>query len=157
VRIPRTAPGPSGITGPIVDLSTIMDLSKIPFFDLINKRLSWLSQRQDVLAQNVANADTPGYKARDLKDPSFAELVRGSAGTIRPVATQAAHFGAPAGAGRWAAIDDTSSTPTMNGNTVDMENELIKVSKTGIDYQFAINLYRKQIGMIKTALGRGGA
>jgi flagellar basal-body rod protein FlgB len=134
-----------------------MDLSKIPFFDLINKRLSWLAQRQDLLAQNVANGDTPGYKARDLKEPSFAELVRGTGGTVRPVATQPAHFGANEQGPRWAAIDDKSSAPTINGNSVDMENELIKVSKTGIDYQFAINLYRKQIGMIKTALGRGSA
>jgi flagellar basal-body rod protein FlgB len=133
-----------------------MDPSKIPFFDLINKRLSWLSQRQDLLAQNVANADTPGYKARDLKEPSFADLVRGTSGTIRPVATQPGHIVSPQ-SGRWTVADDTSTTPTLNGNTVDMENELIKVSKTGIDYQFAINLYRKQIGMIKTALGRGGA
>jgi flagellar basal-body rod protein FlgB len=134
-----------------------MDLSKIPFFDLINKRLSWLAQRQDLLAQNVANADTPGYKARDLKEPSFADLVRGAGGTVRPVATQPGHIGAAQQGRRWDAIDDTSATPTMNGNSVDMESELIKVSKTGVDYQFAINLYRKQIGMIKTALGRGGA
>ncbi|MGE5538296.1 MAG: flagellar basal body rod protein FlgB [Gemmatimonas sp.] len=134
-----------------------MDLSKIPFFDLINKRLTWLAQRQDLLAQNVANADTPGYKARDLKEPTFAELVRGAGNPGVPVATQRGHFGAQVRGAHWTAVDDTSGTPTMNGNTVDMENELIKVSKTGIDYQFAINLYRKQIGMIKTALGRGGA
>jgi flagellar basal-body rod protein FlgB len=133
-----------------------MDLAKIPFFDLINKRLSWLAQRQDVLAQNVANADTPGFKARDLKEPSFAELVRGTGGTVRPVATQPGHFGADVQGARWAAINDPESKPTLNGNSVDMENEMIKVSKTGIDYQFAINLYRKQIGMIKTALGRSG-
>lgn len=132
-----------------------MDLTKIPFFELINKRLAWLSQRQDVLAENVANVNTPGYKARDLKEPSFAELVRGTDSSVRLVATQPGHIGGTIRAGAYAVIDDKSTTPTINGNAVDIEGEMMKVSRTGIDYQFAISLYKKQIGMIKTALGRG--
>jgi len=132
-----------------------MDLTKIPFFELINKRLAWLSQRQDVLAENVANVNTPGYKARDLKEPSFAELVRGTDSSVRLAATQPGHIGGTIRAGAYAVIDDKSTTPTINGNAVDIETEMMKVSKTGIDYQFAISLYKKQIGMIKTALGRG--
>jgi flagellar basal-body rod protein FlgB len=132
-----------------------MDLSTIPFFDLINKRLAWLSQRQDVLAQNVANADTPGYKAHDLKEQSFAELLHGTGSNgVQLVATQPGHIGSPIQSAAFKVIDDTTAKPTLNGNAVDMENEMMKVSKTGIDYQFAINLYKKQIGMIKTALGR---
>jgi flagellar basal-body rod protein FlgB len=132
-----------------------MDLTKIPFFELINKRLAWLSQRQDVLAENVANVNTPGYKARDLKEPSFAELVRGTDSSVRLAATQPGHIGGTIRAGAYAVIDDKSTTPTINGNAVDIEAEMVKVSRTGIDYQFAISLYKKQIGMIKTALGRG--
>ena len=132
-----------------------MDLTRIPFFELINKRLSWLSQRQDVLAENVANVNTPGYQARDLKEPSFAELLRGTGSSVRLAATQPGHIGGANRADAYAVVDDKSTTPTINGNAVDMEAELMKVSKTGIDYQFAINLYKKQIGMIKTALGRG--
>jgi flagellar basal-body rod protein FlgB len=132
-----------------------MDLTKIPFFELINKRMAWLSQRQDVLAENVANVNTPGYKARDLKELSFAELLRGTDSRTRLAVTQAGHIGATGQAGAYKVVDDKSATPTINGNAVDMEAELMKVSKTGIDYQFAINLYKKQIGMIKTALGRG--
>jgi flagellar basal-body rod protein FlgB len=132
-----------------------MDLTKIPFFELINKRLAWLSQRQDVLAENVANVNTPGYKARDLKEPSFAELVRGTDSSVRLAATQPGHIGGTIRAGAYAVIDDKSTTPTINGNAVDIEAEMMKVSRTGIDYQFAISLYKKQIGMIKTALGRG--
>jgi flagellar basal-body rod protein FlgB len=132
-----------------------MDLTKIPFFDLINKRLAWLSQRQDVLAENVANANTPGYKARDLKEPSFAELLRGADPSNRMAATQAGHIVASTRANAYKVIDDKSATPTINGNAVDVEAEMMKVSKTGIDYQFAISLYKKQLGFIKTALGRG--
>ena len=52
-----------------------MDLSKIPIFEAIAKRMSWLGERQTVLAQNVANADTPGFAARDLKAPDFSRLM----------------------------------------------------------------------------------
>lgn len=134
-----------------------MDLTKIPFFELINKRLAWLSQRQDVLAENIANVNTPGFQARDLKEPTFAELLRGTDSRARMAVTQAGHIGGAAQAGAYKVVADRSAAPTLNGNAVDMEAELMKVSKTGIDYQFAINLYKKQIGMIKTALGRGGA
>lgn len=134
-----------------------MDLTKIPFFEMINRRLAWLSQRQDVLAENVANVNTPGYKARDLKEPSFAELLCGpDAGAgARLAVTRPNHIGAAIGPAAYKPIADASATPTIDGNAVDIESELMKVSKTGIDYQFAINLYKKQIGMIKTALGRG--
>mgnify|MGYP003352205521 CR=1 FL=1 len=135
-----------------------MDLDKIPFFTLINRRLAWLSQRQDVLADNVANASTPGYKARDVKEVSFAELLGGATRnrTVQLASTQAGHLGASARATPFTVIDDPAAKPTFNGNAVDMENEMMKVSKTGIDYQFAVNLYKKQIGFIKTALGRTG-
>lgn len=132
-----------------------MDLTKIPFFEMINKRLAWLSQRQDVLAENVANVNTPGYKARDLKENSFAELLQGTGSPAHLAVTQARHIGGASQAGLYKIIEDKSATPTINGNAVDIESELMKVSKTGVDYQFAINLYKKQISMIKTALGRG--
>jgi flagellar basal-body rod protein FlgB len=131
-----------------------MDLDKIPFFSLINKRLAWLSQRQDVLAQNVANADTPGYKARDLQEPSFADLVKGADSRLQMVATRPGHIGGANAANNFKPVVERDASQTMNGNSVDLEAELLKVSKTGVDYQFALNLYKKQIGFIKTALGR---
>jgi flagellar basal-body rod protein FlgB len=135
-----------------------MDISNIPFFELINRRLAWLSQRQDVLADNVANADTPGFKARDLKEPSFSDLLSGGASDPRrPAATQPGHIGGSVREAAFQLIDDPDVKQSLNGNAVDMEGEMMKVSKTGIDYQFAISLYRKQIGFIKTALGRSGS
>ena len=52
-----------------------MDGSSVPLLSLLTTRMSWLSGRQSVLAQNVANADTPGYQARDMKPMDFAALV----------------------------------------------------------------------------------
>ena len=53
-----------------------MNLPDIPLFAMLRERMSWLNQRQGVLSQNVANADTPGYGARDLKAPDFETLLR---------------------------------------------------------------------------------
>jgi flagellar basal-body rod protein FlgB len=132
-----------------------MEYSNIPFFDLIGRRLAWLSQRQDILADNVANSNTPGFKPKDLKEASFADLMRGSASDPkRPAATEGGHIGGAVRPSAFQVIEDTDTKQTLNGNSVDMESEMMKVSKTGIDYQFAMNLYRKQLGFIKTALGR---
>lgn len=131
-----------------------MDLDKVPLFSLINKRLSWLSQRQDVLAKNIANADTPGYKARDISEASFADMVKGVDARLQMVATSPHHIGGASGPDHVTPTVERDAQTTLNGNSVDLESELLKVSKTGVDYQFAINLYKKQIGFIKTALGR---
>ena len=44
-------------------------------FSMLRERMTWLNQRQDVLSQNVANADTPGYVARDLKPLDFDDVL----------------------------------------------------------------------------------
>src|SRR5712692_11335138 len=75
-----------------------MDLGNIPLFKAMMSRMAWLTERQQVLAQNVANADTPNFKPRDLKAVSFRDLVAGSSsGKLQVAATQAHHL-VPAGA-----------------------------------------------------------
>jgi len=136
-----------------------MDLSKLPLFSLISQRLGWLSEREKVLADNVANADTPNYKARDLQPQDFSKMLSaaGGGGRLMPVATDARHFdmGASA-AGKNAVLKDTKTESTLSGNTVSLESEMSKVAETAMDYQMITNLYRKQIGFIKAVIGRGG-
>src|SRR5258708_30158571 len=59
-----------------------MDFTHQPLFAMISKRLNWLTQRQQVLAQNISNVDSPAYKARDLKDVSFEQMVRGASASM---------------------------------------------------------------------------
>src|SRR3546814_14076552 len=57
-------------------------------FSLLGKRMDWLGQRQKVLAQNIANADTPDYVPRDLKPQEFRRMVElPAAATLQPTAT----------------------------------------------------------------------
>lgn len=139
-----------------------MDFSKLPLFTAMTRRMTWLGQRQQVLAQNIANADTPGYGAQDLKEPSFNDLLRGSSTTgaggakLMMASTQPGHLGGAHPAKPKAETSPDSEKKT-SGNTVVLEDQMMKVSKTAMDFQLTTNLYRKHLNMIKTALGRGGA
>ena len=132
-----------------------MDLSKIPLFEMLTRRMSWLSQRQEVLAHNIANADTPDFAARDLEPLDFRRALH-DAGPATPARTHAAHLG---GAAKPQAFRDIVPRgryeTTPSGNGVVLEEQLMQVAETQVDYQLVTNLYRKHVDMIKSALGRG--
>jgi flagellar basal-body rod protein FlgB len=135
-----------------------MDLGKLPLFSMMTERLAWLGKRQQVLAHNVANADTPGYMARDLKAPNFREMLgQASTGRIAMAQTTAKHI-APAGASKtdYKSDVDKDGEFSLSGNSVDIEEQMMKVAQTAMDHQVTVNLYRKHIAMMKTALGRPG-
>ncbi len=130
---------------------------KFNIFAVLGKRMDWLSQRQQVLAQNVANADTPQYVPRDLDEAEFGRILRNQLRPVDPTTTQAAHLqgtaqrGGPANSTRQ--NDPYETSPS--GNAVIIEEQLINVTKTQSDYQMIVNLYRKHMDMVRTALGRG--
>ena len=135
---------------------TVMDPSQLPLFRLIGQRLDYLSQRQSVLAQNVANADTPGYQPLDLEP--FAEHVARTMPSRRleMTRTHPGHIDASAGRADLADAntvgDAYESAPS--GNEVVLEQQMIAVAQNAMDHQLALNLYRKQAGMIRIAIGR---
>lgn len=129
-----------------------MDSSSIPLFSLLTQRMSWLSSRQSVLAQNVANADTPGYAARDMKPMDFAKLVSQSQSSSL-LTTDPHHIGMGTAAGSAPESQATVEEATPTGNSVSLEQEMIKLSDTQVQYQTVTNLYAKAMGMFRTALG----
>lgn len=141
-----------------------MAIGDLPIIEMMKQRMHWLAARQQVLAQNVANADTPGYTARDLKQLDFGDMVMRSGPAMKPVATQASHIGSPVtGAGQGFKAGqakggevikkpDFETSPT--GNSVVLEDQMIKVAETQMDYQTVTGLYSKSLGLIKIALGR---
>ncbi|HEX6979230.1 MAG TPA: flagellar basal body rod protein FlgB [Alphaproteobacteria bacterium] len=132
-----------------------MNLGKLPLFELISRRMTWLTERQKVIAENIANADTPNYQARDLKPMSrrgFAAVLE----RLRPAVTDARHIaGGTRGGMKADVVKSKASETTLSGNAVSLETELMKVAETATDYQLVTNLYRKQIGMLKMVVGRG--
>lgn len=132
-----------------------MDLTQMPLFKMLGTRMRWLNERQRVLAQNVANADTPGYRAMDLREPDFRGMLRDARGDLRMAATGSGHMAAgkrsSAGFRVDEVRDDYEATP--NGNAVVLEEEMMKVTETAADYQMMTNLYKKHVQLIKTAIG----
>ena len=136
-----------------------MFLESIPVLAAVKERLNWLQHRQGLLAENVANADTPGYRARDLKQPSFEELLGSSQTAMRARLTDANHMVASSetGGDRFAAFESHMEATTPGGNSVVLEQEMLKVSQNQMDYQTATGLYSKSLGLLRMALGRSAA
>ena len=135
-----------------------MNLPDIPLLSMLRTRMSWLNQRQDVLTQNVANADTPGYVAHDLKALDFSQALRQAAGPMKSagqlMVTDPRHIAVqPMSSSDFEDMTVNDSEANPNGNTVSLEQEMIKVSDTQAQFQAATNLYAKAMTMMKTAIG----
>jgi flagellar basal-body rod protein FlgB len=135
-----------------------MDLPDIPLLSMLRERMTWLNQRQDVLTQNVANADTPGFVARDLKPQDFSKELQQAENPMRAAGqlsiTDPRHISitsTSSGAFQDYQVRDAEANP--NGNSVSLEQEMIKVSDTQAQFQAAANLYAKAMTMMKTAIG----
>jgi len=132
-----------------------------PLFKVLSARMTWLSQRQAVLAQNIANADTPDYRPRDLQEKSFSRLVQGHVArpsSIAVIKTDHSHLDGKARA-RLSLNDRDQPSPfevSPDGNAVVLEEQTAKAGQTALDHQLASNIYRKYIGMFRTALGASG-
>ncbi len=129
-----------------------MDPTRIKLFDLAERRLAWADRRQAVLAQNVANADTPGWRPRDvapfsatLADAADASLARTDPGHLAGTADPGLLAGAPARpAGRG-----------PDGNAVSLDQELTKVADTDTTQSLVTAIYHTYFGLFRTALGSG--
>ena len=133
---------------------------KLNVFQAVARRMAWLGQRQRVLSQNIANADTPGYvpqdmKALDMKGGPFASLVSRKLAPVAPKVTHAAHLSAgTSGARPFAAADQRDTYEVKpSGNAVVLEEQLIKVAETQMDHQTMSNLYRKHLRLFQIAIG----
>lgn len=125
-----------------------MDTDGIGLFNLAEQRLSWLDQRQALLAQNIANADTPGFQARDLSP--FARLVTGSVNKLS--VTNSMHLAGAVPAGRSAAERPHERAP--DGNAVSIEEQLTRVADTEGAQSLTTNLLHKYFGLFRTVLGK---
>ncbi len=138
-----------------------MALDSIRLFSVLKSKMNWHQSRQKLLAENVANADTPGYKGHDLA-PFRVEQAARAGQVLPPVGvsrTSAAHirgtvmadarsnFGGERGGG-WEI--------TPEGNGIVLEEQMMKVTGNAGDFQVASMLYSRSLGILKTALrGKG--
>jgi flagellar basal-body rod protein FlgB len=133
-----------------------MGLTSIPLFSALAEKMKWHQTRQGLLAENVANAETPGYRGRDLKAEGFEEHMRNlSVASISTVATDPGHIvKVGSGADGFGSRQLNNFEITPEGNGVTLEDEMMKVSTNQMDYQAVTAIYSRSIRIIKTALGR---
>ncbi len=118
-------------------------------FDLAEQRLRWIDRRQGVLAQNIANASTPGYVAKDLQ-PFAQTLARTTQDLAR---TSPRHLaGAGSVVGTDARLQPSERAP--DGNAVSLDEQLTKIADTDGAQALAVNLYHTYLGLFRTVIGK---
>lgn len=133
-----------------------------PLLNAIGAAMKHLGTRQRIIAQNIANADTPGFKAREAAPPSFAAMLdTGESGAVhvaRPMVRISDSMRAlGAGSLHSESIADTDIAETKpDGNNVTLEDQLLKMGQIQSDFATLTSLYRKQMGLVRAALGKGG-
>ena len=130
----------------------------MPIFSMLRERMEMLSTRQKTLAENVANVSTPGYKPRDVDVTAFNEAMeRGQSPTARRgvamAVTQPGHIAAGSGTGRAsvAVRSAPDSETTLDGNAVVVEEQMMKLAETRMEFETAVSLYRKGLSLIRLA------
>lgn len=131
---------------------------KIEIMQMAQAMASHAAVRQNAVSQNIANADTPDYRARDVA--SFAETYESGAGQSVMRASRPGHYGAASDGGpapREIALHERDATGTQspNGNTVSLELEMVNAVEVKRQHDLALTIYQTSMGILRTSLGRG--
>ena len=119
--------------------------------------MDYLSRRESVLSENVANANTPHYKAKDLAPINFKDLMAPPAEAVRATVTNPMHLSPDVEPVRFETITEHSPTESKpDGNQIQVEDQMNKIGNIKGDYELAVNLMMKHISMLKTALDKNG-
>ena len=130
-----------------------MPISDIPILTMLRERMQWHQARETVLAENVANADTPNYQAKDLAPPDFErELTTASLALDQ---TEPGHIAGEASGGSQFATDASGRYEvTPRGNSVTHEDEMMKVASNQMDFEAAASMYTHSLALIRMALDK---
>jgi len=133
-----------------------MAITDIPILSMLRTRMQWNQVRQEVLAENIANADTPNFQAHDLAEPDFSRQLSqvASVGLAR---TDPNHIAGAAGGGEsgFAANIKDRYEIRPRGNGVSHEDEMLQLGNNQQDYEAVTAMYTHSLGLIKLALDRG--
>ena len=128
-----------------------MPISDLPLFSMLRTRMQWHQERQRLLAENVSNSDTQGYRPRDLAPLQFNQAMQ----TMRSIGldrTEPGHIASSNASSENSQFGGYDVRPA--GIVVNLEDEMIKVAANQMDYQAATTLYSKSLGLLKIAIGK---
>ena len=130
--------------------SVEQDPLQVGLFSLAQKRLAWADRRQQILAENIANADTPGWQPVDVQPfssglrNSVTSLVQTSSGDLPGTTLEAPS----------SAVNDFPIARAPDGNAVSLDVQLTKIADTQTTQQFVTEIYKKYLNMFDTALDK---
>ncbi len=133
-----------------------MNLDSIRVLALVQRSIAWLGRNHDVLAENIANADTPDYKARELTPLDFRAVMARPVQPVKVAMTAPGHLRPtrqPAGGGEVREIRDPYEV-SNTGNSVVLEEQAVRIARNAMDYQLAITLYGKGVGLLRAAIAQ---
>jgi len=129
-----------------------MPISDIPILSMLRERMEWHQERQRVLAENVANADTSNYQAKDLAPPDFGREL--SAASVSLATTEPGHIAASSGGSSFALDASARYEVRPRGNSVTHEDEMMKAASNQMDFEAVSGLYTRSLALIKLAVGK---
>ncbi|MBN8919360.1 MAG: flagellar basal body rod protein FlgB [Rhizobiales bacterium] len=131
-----------------------MAITDLPILSMLRTKMAWHQERQRVLAENVANADTPGFQPRDLVAPETDRIIS-APGAVALAQTNAGHMSlGGSGSSAFQSRGETRYDIRPAGNAVSLEDEMLKVAANQMDYQAATSLYGRSLALFRTALGK---
>ena len=124
----------------------------------LSQNLNLRLQNQNVISGNIANADTPGYKAKTVNfEQAMREAMDDSEDGVKLETTSSEHIGSKGPADVQADVyDDPNGIESLDGNTVDRAGEMSKMKENEILYNASIETLRKKLGMLEYGITEGG-
>lgn len=130
-----------------------MGITDIPILSMLRSRMEWHQARQRVLAENVANADTPNYRPLDLAPPNFQQALTTPSVTL--ARDNPNHIAADSGTDGFTSRNEPHYEVRPGGNSVNHEDEMMRVAANQMDFDAVANIYSRSLALIKLAAGGG--
>jgi flagellar basal-body rod protein FlgB len=134
-----------------------VSINDLPALSILRTKMQWHQERQRVLAENVSNANTPNFKPRDLVEPKVDDKganAAGPGGSLAMLRTSQGHISASGAEPSFDQNRRVGFHTRPAGNSVSLEEEMLKVSNNQMDYVAATTLYGKSLHLLKTAIGK---
>ncbi len=128
-----------------------------PIIGALNTSLNLRLVNQNVISANIANADTPGYKAKTMEFEGALRDALGVGNHLPPAETNSHHLAHHATDPVHPEIyDDPNGVESLDGNTVDRAAEMSKMAENQILYDASTEMLKRKLGMLKYAISEGG-
>jgi flagellar basal-body rod protein FlgB len=128
-----------------------------PTIGALNTTLNLRLTNQNIISSNIANADTPGYKAKTMEFEGALRDALGVGNQLAPAETNSKHIvHRSTDAVQPEIYDDPNGIESLDGNTVDRATEMARMAENQILYDASAEILKRKLGMLKYAISEGG-